>query len=114
MPKPTIRRSLGEVLASLPALCFARNPADNTTVILRCGEAGYYPLPAADRLPTVKPNEDPLDVAALNAAIGVTPAQALAMLNGSMFGFDCPGADPLNCTSAERDVTFVSADRNRH
>ena len=32
----------------------------------------------------------------LNEQIGVTRAQAAAMLAGSMFGWACPGADPAN------------------
>jgi len=114
MPREIIRRQLAEVLEALPPLAFGRNPTDNSLVLIKRGEEGYYPLAPTAKLPQVKSNEDPTDAAALNAAIGVTPAQALAMVNGSMFGFDCPGADPLNCKSAERDVTYVSADRNRH
>jgi len=33
---------------------------------------------------------------AINEQIGVTRAQAAAMLAGSMFGWACPGADPAN------------------
>lgn len=47
------------------------------------GESGYRPASITD-------------VERYNSALGVTPAQAEAMLAGSMFGFDVPGADPLN------------------
>lgn len=108
-----VKRQLAEILDALPPISFARNPANNETVVIRRGVEGYWPLSEMNALPAVKALEDQNDVAALNAAIGVTAAQALAMLNGSMFGFDCPGADPLNCERAERDPTFVKADRSR-
>lgn len=96
-PKREIqKRPLAVVLAALPPLAFVRKPGSGHVVIVERGVTGYCPLPAADQLPQVKRGEDPTDAAALNAAIGVTPAQATAMLAGSIFGFHVPAADPLN------------------
>jgi hypothetical protein len=51
---------------------------------IRCGEPGYHPIythATAD---------------SLNEGMGITPAQREAMLAGSMFGWECPAAQPEN------------------
>ena len=39
-------------------------------------------------------------IAAINIALGVSPPQREAMAAGSMFGYACPAADPLNYDDA--------------
>lgn len=76
----------------LPEKCFVRNTIHAGASdlgeppilgILR-GESGYCPIYSA-----ADPDE-------LNASLGVSKAEAAAMLAGSMFGWDCPGADPAS------------------
>ena len=55
------------------------------------GEKGY--VPTANYPVDCDPKES---VDALNTTIGVTKAQAAAMVAGSMFGWQVPGADPKN------------------
>jgi len=68
-------------LSKLPDMCAARNPTDDQAILIVAGESGYHPMPG-------------VDVDAFNARHSVTPAQVQAMLAGSMFGWDCPGANP--------------------
>lgn len=79
-----IKRSMAEKMADLPELCAAKLPSDNSPIMIKRGEDGYYPA-ARD-----------LDVDAFNARLDISRAQVEAMLAGSMFGWECPGADPLN------------------
>ena len=65
----------------LPTECAARNPVDGSTVLITRGEMGYHLLPG-------------VDVDKYNAYRNVTKEQEQAMLAGSMFGWDCPAADP--------------------
>lgn len=51
-------------------------------VAVKRGEAGFVPIFSR------------MSADDLNFAMGVTPAQREAMLVGSMFGFDVPGANP--------------------
>lgn len=67
----------------LPNVCASRNPHDNSPVLLKRGELGCWPMTATN----VTPEE-------CNKAWGVTKAQEEAMLAGSLFGWDVPGADP--------------------
>lgn len=71
-------------LAKLPARCFAQLPSTGETIVIVRGESGYRPIDS------VCPPE------MLNAALPEppTPEQVQAMLIGSMFGWDVPGADP--------------------
>jgi len=69
-------------LAKLPAKCAQRLPGPEVPILIVAGEKGYHPLSAA------------FDVDDWNERHGVTPAQAEAMLIGSMFGWEVPGADP--------------------
>lgn len=63
----------------LPEKCLAKNPSDGETIIIVRGERGYHPFPGrdADRF---------------NARRNITPEMVEAMLVGSMFGWDVPGA----------------------
>ena len=72
-------------LAKLPAQCAARSPTSGKPILITAGEIGFRPI-----------FPDDFDVEAFNRESGVTPAQVEAMLVGSMFGFDAPGADPDN------------------
>lgn len=72
-------------LEKLPAYCAAILPGYGTPIIIVAGERGYHPAPLN------------LNVEAYNAKRGITPAQAEAMLVGSMFGWEVPGANPENC-----------------
>jgi hypothetical protein len=66
----------------LPEICAAKHPTDGTPITIRRGESGYYSAPLL------------LDVDAFNARRGITPNVVLAMLIGSMYGWDVPGANP--------------------
>ena len=82
--KEFIRRSIREVLADLPEICAAHLPSDNSAILIKRGERGYCLRWEA------------YDGERFNKHHGITGAQVGAMLTGSMFGFDCPGADPLD------------------
>lgn len=71
-----------KTLEKLPVECAARHPSDNSPMLVKRGVAGYWPM-----LPG-------FDVDGFNARHGISPAQVQAMTIGSMFGWDCPGADP--------------------
>jgi hypothetical protein len=65
---------------TLPRKCATNSMETNRTIMLRRGHLGFWP---ADHI---------ADPAAWRAARGISDAQHLAMLTGSMFGFDVPGA----------------------
>lgn len=75
-------------VADLPSVCYGRNPATGAPILLKLGEAGFWPAPGVDPI-------------RINKTIGVTPEQAAAMMAGSMFGFHVPAADPASYTEAE-------------
>jgi hypothetical protein len=83
-PMEFIRRNISEVLADLPEICAAHLPSDNSPILIKRGKRGYCQRWEA------------YDGERFNKHHGITDAQVGAMLAGSMFGFDCPGADPLN------------------
>lgn len=78
-----IKRSKSEILNDLPEICLLKSLTDGETIAVKKDEIGYWPMPGKD-------------AAAYNEHQGITPAQVEAMRAGSMFGFDVPGADPLN------------------
>jgi hypothetical protein len=71
-----------DIEEKLPAICAAHHPTDNSPVMIRRGETGYYPA------------QPWLNIDAFNSARGITGAQVEAMLIGSMFGWNVPGANP--------------------
>lgn len=78
---------------ALPYSCFSILPSSGELIIIERYKKGYYKAVKSDWL-----NEERKRITAddLNQKIGVTKAQEAAMLVGSMFGWNIPGADPKN------------------
>lgn len=88
-----------------PEKCFAYVLTSDEIVVLRRGEKGYY---------SVELNIGNLDkrivVDQLNEALGVSKAHAAAMMVGSLFGWDCPGAHPRNYDANGKPIRTKSKD----
>ncbi len=84
--------------AKLPEYCYGTLPSTGEVVIIKRGEMGYY---SSNATPGNAQADD------LNAVIGVTKAQAEAMMSGSMFGWDIPSADPDNYDQDGRFIFFA-------
>ena len=91
----------------LPHIAFCVLPVDPCQVIsVHKGLSGYV---EEVRLGTE--DEARSKAKALNAIFGVTPSQAQAMRAGSMFGWDCPAADP---DSYNEDGSFRRCEDDRN
>ena len=66
----------------LPEICYAELPGTTELILIKRGERGYYKADFKG------------DPSVLNARIGVSDEDAERMLAGSMFGWDCPAAQP--------------------
>lgn len=79
----------------LPDLCYAftacHRPGERIVIVKR-GERGFYTTNLDH--PQMSAQEAKAIVDSYNARLGVTWPVKQAMLFGSMFGFDAPGADP--------------------
>ena len=93
--------------SSLPDKCYCVLPGSDEIIIVKKGETGYY---RTDKYGHDR--EDALNIVAeINKSGGVTPAQAEAMLAGSMFGWGCPAADPKNYDEEGKPVPPKHRDR---
>lgn len=80
-------------MEALPETCFAQHIMDDSLILIRRGESGF--VPAADKWPPVPGEPIEAQVRRLNERMGVTTAQRMAMVMGSIAGrFDLPGAHP--------------------
>lgn len=77
-------------LLKLPRYAAVINPDTNLGVIVAAGRTGYYGTSGM----SIEA------VAEFNEKRGVTRAQRAAMFTGSMFGWECAGADPDNYDEA--------------
>lgn len=79
-----------KVADGLPELCFSILPGAGSLICIKRGESGYYPSDWDTGDPVQ--NRELADYN--NQRLGVTTAQRLAMEAGSMYGWNCPAADP--------------------
>lgn len=84
--KTALSAQLEANLAVLPETAYAIMPTTGDVVIISRGEMGYHDPGYGQR--------DEEAVKRLNERMGVTPAQAAAMFNGSLFGWHTPAANP--------------------
>ena len=73
-----------ELKMKLPQSCALIHIATGGPVVIHRGESGFYQMP------------DDFNVGEYNISKGATIPQVKAMEAGSMFGWDCPAADPAN------------------
>jgi len=84
-----------KVADGLPTQCFVVTPGTDDLVLIKCGESGYHSVDANYFKRGL--SETPKAAAKrLNRGIGVTKAQAAAMLAGSVCGWHVRAADPAN------------------
>lgn len=81
--------------SSLPERCYATLPSNGRLIVITKGEKGYTDV--SNEYDSPERNKELAQEH--NAEMGVTKAQAAAMLCGSMFGWQPPGADPKNYDS---------------
>ncbi len=74
-----------------PAAATIHTVYSKLVVMVRNNCRGHWPVFTCDDADAAA-----MLVAAINTALGVTPPQREALFAGSMFGHDCPAADPSN------------------
>lgn len=87
-------------IEAYPPLCFAFVESENLVAIIERGVTGYKPVGAKD-----DPEDNRALVAEQNKSLGIRPSEAEAMVFGSMFGWDKPGADPAKYTHLDTEAT---------
>ena len=92
---------------TLPAKCFSVLPLSGELIVIERYKPGYE-LSAIAHFKGKTPQQT---ADALNANMGVTRAQAVAMLAGSMFGWTVPAADPKNYNAQGRPIKPRRQDR---
>lgn len=76
--------------SSLPEQCYSVLPDTGELIIVKKGETGYY----RTDIDMGGKEENRTLMEEYNGKLGVSKAQAFAMLAGSMFGWQVPAADP--------------------
>lgn len=93
--------------SSLPEQCYGVLPDIGELIIIKKGESGYYRTDVS--MGCKEENRALADE--YNGKLGVSKAQAAAMMAGSMFGWAVPGADPKNYDDNGRPIRPKHKDR---
>lgn len=99
-------QSIIPLRTSLPEKCYSYLESIGELIVIQKGEQGY--TPAGTHIEGTTPRES---VDAANKRLGVSRAQEAAMLVGSMFGWQAPGADPKNYDEQGHPVSHKQKDR---
>ena len=81
----------------LPDICFSVLPGSGELICIKRGESGYY---RSDWSTSSREQNEEL-ANYNNERLGVSAAQRRAMETGSMYGWQVPGADPMNNMNEE-------------
>lgn len=92
---------------SLPERCYGILAETGEIIILKKGESGYYKtnIDMGDKA------QNAAFVEEYNQKLGVSKAQAQAMLAGSMFGWHTPAADPQSYDEQGQPIRPKHKDR---
>jgi hypothetical protein len=82
----------------LPEACLTLLPSNGCLIYIERGQQGYH----TSNWETGDPSHNRLIADEYNQKRGITKAQEEAMLNGSMFGWDVPAADPTRYENLEQ------------
>lgn len=100
------------VISSLPDQCYVYVQTEHKIGIVKKGETGYYKTDILESNNIKSHDEAKAFVDELNENLGVTKAQARAMMAGSMFGWHTPAADPKNYDDNGKPIKPKSKDRD--
>lgn len=91
---------------SLPQTCLSVLESNGELIKITLGESGYEKtyFPGSSNMRDVADN--------INRAMGITKAQEAAMVMGSMFGWQAPGADPKNYDEKGHPIRPQHRDRD--
>ena len=99
-----LRQNGGTVIplrSSLPEQCYNLLPSTGGIILVKKGETGFFKTD----LPDMGREENRAFVLETNEKLGVSRAQAAAMLAGSMFGWQTQAADPCSYDEQGRMLT---------
>ena len=88
----------------LPEMCLSVLPSDGTLICVIRGEQGYH----SSEWNTGDPERNRRIADYHNQKRGITTAQEQAMVNGSIFGWDIPSADPKSYEKAPLQMGGLS------
>jgi hypothetical protein len=93
--------------SSLPEQCYSLLPSTGELILVKRSEADYHHIDSQINGP-----EDSRKFAdKMNGKLGVSKAQEAAMLTGSLFGWQVPGADPKSYNEDGTPVPQKNRDR---
>lgn len=102
----TKEEKIMDTINRLPEFCYSVSETTGELIIIKRGESGYYSC----SLSTDSAEKNKELMSFNNQKLGVEETVRRAMEFGSMFGWDCPGANPDSWTEALAKQAAASKD----